>query len=283
MSIILSFSYPLGDSSSELISEPLDPQITTLDQASNALPAGPYTTFRTYQKTNALYLDEHFQRIEDSAEQVGQPVKLDIPTLRSNIRKALEKFTAPEARVRLTVPLDSAPKRMHIFVSALSVPTQAQRHQGVAVITANFQRDLPSAKLSNFIQNSQNLRERLKEGYEEILMVDADNQILEGLTSNFYTVMNGVIQTAGTDVLPGITRQIVLQIATEEGFAVKLDAPRLTEVIEFNEAFITSSSRSILPVTEINHQAVGGGEPGPVTRRFMELYEMKVAAKIEPI
>ncbi|HWR65593.1 MAG TPA: aminotransferase class IV [Bellilinea sp.] len=283
MTTILSFSYPLDDSSTELLVETISPQITTLDQASNALPAGPYTTFRTYQKTSALHLDDHFQRIEDSAKLAGQPVSLDARTLRRHIRTALERFPAPEARIRLTVPLDSSPKRMYIFVSALSVPTQSQRDRGVAVITADFQREMPSAKLSNFIQNSQTLRERLKEGYEEILMVDDQKNILEGLTSNFYAVEHGVIQTAGTDVLPGITRQIVLQIAVEEGFAVELVAPRLDEIVEFTETFITSSSRGILPVTEINHQAVGSGQPGPVTRRFMELYELRVAAHIEPI
>lgn len=283
MTTILSFSYPLDDSSTELSVEAMSPDITTLDQASNALPAGPYTTFRTYQKTSALYLDEHFQRIEDSAELARQPVKLDTRTLRHHIRTALEKYPAPEARVRLTLPMDASPKRMYIFVSALSVPTQSQREKGVAVITADFQREMPSAKLSNFIQTSQSLRERLKEGYEEILMVDDQKNILEGLTSNFYALEHGVIQTAGKDVLPGITRQIALQIAVEEGFAVEMVAPRLTEIAEFTETFITSSSRGILPVTEINHEAIGSGQPGPVTRRFMELYELKVAAHIEPI
>jgi len=283
MATILSFSYPLDDSTIDLTSEILDPEILTLDQASNALPAGAYTTFRTYQRNKALFLEEHFQRLEASAALAGQAIRLDIPALRRHIRTALEKFSAPEARVRLTIPLDSFLKRMYIFVSALSVPTPAQRERGVTVITADFQRELPAAKLSNFIQSSQPLRDRLKEGYEEILMVDDHNNILEGLTSNFYAVTNGVILTAGSGVLSGITRQIVLQIAAEEGYSIELVSPKLADFANFSETFITSSSRGVLPVTEINYHAVGSGQPGQITRSLMELYERRVAAEIEPI
>jgi len=283
MANILSFSYPLDDSTIDLTSEILDPEILTLDQASNALPAGAYTTFRTYQRNKALFLEEHFQRLEASAALAGQAIRLDIPALRRHIRTALEKFSAPEARVRLTIPLDSFLKRMYIFVSALSVPTPAQRERGVTVITADFQRELPAAKLSNFIQSSQPLRDRLKEGYEEILMVDDHNNILEGLTSNFYAVTNGVILTAGSGVLSGITRQIVLQIAAEEGYSIELVSPKLADFANFSETFITSSSRGVLPVTEINCHAVGSGQPGQITRSLMELYERRVAAEIEPI
>lgn len=283
MANILSFSYPLDDSTIDLTSEILDPEILTLDQASNALPAGAYTTFRTYQRNKALFLEEHFQRLEASAALAGQAIRLDIPALRRHIRTALEKFSAPEARVRLTIPLDSFLKRMYIFVSALSVPTPAQRERGVTVITADFQRELPAAKLSNFIQSSQPLRDRLKEGYEEILMVDDHNNILEGLTSNFYAVTNGVILTAGSGVLSGITRQIVLQIAAEEGYSIELVSPKLADFANFSETFITSSSRGVLPVTEINYHAVGSGQPGQITRSLMELYERRVAAEIEPI
>ena len=283
MATILSFSYPLDDSTIDLTSEILDPEILTLDQASNALPAGAYTTFRTYQRTKALFLEEHFQRLEASAALAGQAIRLDIPALRRHIRTALEKFSAPEARVRLTIPLDSFLKRMYIFVCALSVPTPAQRERGVTVITADFQRELPAAKLSNFIQSSQPLRDRLKEGYEEILMVDDHNNILEGLTSNFYAVTNGVILTAGSGVLSGITRQIVLQIAAEEGYSIELVSPKLADFANFSETFITSSSRGVLPVTEINCHAVGSGQPGQITRSLMELYERRVAAEIEPI
>jgi len=283
MATILSFSFPIDDDSSELTTEPLDPEITTLDQASNTIPPGAYTTFRTYPHAKALFLNEHFLRLEESAALAGHPLQLNIPQIRNHIRTALEQFPEPEARIRITIPFGLSHTRIYIFISALSVPTAVQKNRGVAVITADFQRQLPSAKLSNFIQTSQSLRNLLKEGYEEILMVDNRKNILEGLTSNFYVVMGGGILTAASGVLSGITRQMVLQLAREAGYSTSLESPKLDEIQKFDEAFITSTSRGVLPVTEINHQPISGGKPGMVTRHLMDLYDRKVIEEIEPI
>lgn len=283
MATILSFSFPIGDSLANLRDEPVNPEVTTLDEASGTLPPGAYTTFRTYPNLKVLFLNDHFRRLEESSALAGHPIHLDIPPIRKHLRSVLLHFPEPQARVRLTIPFDPSPDRLFIFVSALSVPTQAQKDHGVAVITAPFQRTLPSAKLSAFIQSSQPLRSRLKEGYEEVLMVDDRLNILEGLTSNFYAVTDGVLLTAAEGVLSGITRQTVLQLARAAGIKISLESPKLNELRHFDEAFITSTSRGVLPVTEIDHQSVGIGIPGLVTKHLMDLYDRKVAAEIEPI
>lgn len=114
-------------------------------------------------------------------------------------------------------------------------------------------------------------------------MVDERNHLLEGLTSNFYAVMDGIIYTAGAGVLHGITRQVVLKIARSAGFRITLTSPDMNDFARFSEAFITSSSRGVLPVTEIDNQPVGSGNIGNVTRKLMDLYDKHVLAEIEPI
>jgi branched-chain amino acid aminotransferase len=146
-----------------------------------------------------------------------------------------------------------------------------------------MQRSNPAAKLSNFIQSSHQARQRLLEGFEEVLMVDDSENILEGLTSNFYAVMDGEIWTAGQEVLLGITRQMVLLLAHEAGFKVQLKAPKLSDLPRFTEAFITSTSRAVLPVTEIDFKPVGNGSPGSIAKKLMQLYDQKIMAEIEPI
>ncbi|MFA5836465.1 MAG: aminotransferase class IV [Bellilinea sp.] len=283
MAPILSFSYLNGDYSSSFVSNPLESDIITLDQASNLLPAGAYTTFRTYQKYFALHLNDHLRRLETSSKLGGHPIRLDADQLRRNLRVALTQYPGSEARVRLTIPFGLDYETIYVHVGALFVPTAAQRANGVKTITAQMQRNNPSAKLSNFIQSSQEARQRLQEGFEEILMVDESGNILEGLTSNFYAVMDGEIWTAGQGVLSGITRQIVLLLAEDAGYPVQMDAPKLSNLIRFTETFITSTSRAVLPVTEINHEPVGDGKPGPITRKLMQIYEQKVLAEVEPI
>ena len=283
MAPILSFSYLNGDYSSSFVSNPLESDIITLDQASNLLPAGAYTTFRTYPKYFALHLNDHLRRLETSSKLGGHPIRLDADQLRRNLRVALTQYPGSEARVRLTIPFGLDYETIYVHVGALFVPTAAQRANGVKTITAQMQRNNPSAKLSNFIQSSQEARQRLQEGFEEILMVDESGNILEGLTSNFYAVMDGEIWTAGQGVLSGITRQIVLLLAEDAGYPVQMDAPKLSNLIRFTETFITSTSRAVLPVTEINHEPVGDGKPGPITRKLMQIYEQKVLAEVEPI
>ena len=283
MAPILSFCYLNGDYSSSLVSNPLESDVTTLDQASNLLPAGAYTTFRTYQKYFVLHLNDHLRRLETSSNLGGHPIRLDTDQLRRNLRVALTQYPGSEARVRLTIPFGLDDETIYIHVGALSVPTAVQRANGVKTITAQMQRNNPAAKLSNFIQSSQEARQRLQEGFEEILMVDESGNILEGLTSNFYAVMDGEIWTAGQGVLSGITRQIVLLLAEDAGYPVQLEAPKLSNLLSFTEAFITSTSRAVLPVTEIDHEAVGDGKLGPITRKLMQIYDQKVMAEIEPI
>ncbi|MHB0987770.1 MAG: aminotransferase class IV [Bellilinea sp.] len=283
MASILSFRYLNGDYSSSLVSNPLESDITTLDQASNLLPAGAYTTFRTYQKYSALHLNDHLRRLETSAGLAGHPIRLDTDQLRRNLRVALTQYPGSEARVRLTIPFGLDAETIYIHVDALSVPTAVQYANGVKTLTAQMQRNNPSAKLSNFIQSSREARRRLPEGFEEIFMVDERGNILEGLTSNFYAVMGGEIWTAGQGMLSGITRQIVLLLAEDAGCPVHLEAPELSNLFCFAEAFITSTSRAVLPVTEIDYEPVGDGKPGPITRKLMQMYDKKVMAEIEPI
>ncbi|TDA64882.1 MAG: hypothetical protein D9V45_09720 [Chloroflexi bacterium] len=283
MAPILSFCYLNGDYSSGLASNPLDSDITTLDHASNRLPAGAYTTFRTYQKYSALHLNDHIRRLEGSAGLAGYPIKLDTDQLRRNLRAALSQFSGSDARVRLTLPFGLEPETIYIHVDALSVPTAAQYDNGVKTITARMQRSNPAAKLSNFIQSSHQARQRLLEGFEEVLMVDDSENILEGLTSNFYAVMDGEIWTAGQEVLLGITRQMVLLLAHEAGFKVQLKAPKLSDLPRFTEAFITSTSRAVLSVTEIDFKPVGNGSPASIAKKLMQLYDQKIMAEIEPI
>ncbi len=283
MASILSFSYQNGDFNSGLISNPVEKTTTTLDQASNLLPPGAYTTFRTYQKSYTLRLSEHLARLEDSAKVAGLPIRLDTDQLRHNLRAALKQFPGTEARVRLTIPFGLGNETIYIFIGALSVPTPAQRTNGVKTITSILHRDNPSAKLSYFIQSSQDVRRQLLDGYEEVLMVDEKGSLLEGLTSNFYAVRDRELWTAGEGMLSGITRRMVLQLAREAGILIKLEAPKLADFSSFTEAFITSTSRAVLPVTEINHEPVGDGKPGPITRALMDLYDQKVLSEIELI
>jgi len=283
MSSILSFSIPIHSLNPRLEPYSLDPGVSTLDQASGTLPEGAYTTFRTYPNRMALQLEDHFKRLEYSTRLAGYSLKLDRSSLRNCIRTALDAFPASIARVRIVIPFSPDLERLYIFVGALSVPDDYDRRNGVRVTTRQFQRSTPGAKLTGFIQATKQIREHLPSGIEEIIMLDDQHRFLEGLTSNFFAVINGEIWTAGEGVLSGITRQFVLEIAQNAGIRVNFSPPSQASISEFEEAFITSTSRAVLPVTEIDGISIGSGIPGPITTELMEQFNNRVENETEPI
>lgn len=283
MSLILSFCYTNGEPNSKVNLVSFDQEIHSLDQAAMLIPEGAYTTFRTYPNYSVLHLDDHFRRLEESSRLAGYPIALDTTQLRANLRLALQQFSAEMARVRIMIPFSKQGRLIYLFIGALTVPTELQRSRGVKIISREYHRAQPTAKLTGFISSTQELREILNGGIEEVIMVDENRRILEGLTSNFYAVMDGIIHTAGEGVLPGITRQMVLDIARSEGIQIDLSTPRLDEIAHFDEAFITSTSRSVLPVVEIDSRPVGSGQPGLITRRLMDCYDRVVLAEAQPI
>lgn len=283
MPAILTFRYKNGDRKSELEPVLLPSVVETLDQASGLLPDGAYTTFRTYPGYSALHLEDHFQRLEHSSRLAGYSLILDTDQVRLNVRQVLRHFSGDIARVRVVIPFNVQIPVVYIFVGALSVPTRGQYEQGVDVISRKFSRTQPDAKLTGFIASSRDLRKELVGGIEEIIMVDDQGKMLEGLSSNFFAVIDGEIHTADQGALPGITRQIVLETARDEGVQVRLLPPSLAQIDHFSEAFITSTSRAVLPVKSIDSRVIGSGTPGEITRRIMEKYNQRVMAEIQPI
>jgi len=114
-----------------------------------------------------------------------------------------------------------------------------------------------------------------------------DGNILEGMTSNFFYVGQVVnlryIGTARDDILLGITRATVLEIAQGRGLEVTYQPLQRNQLSDIPEAFITSSSRGIVPVVKIDDVTIGQGRPGPITKDLMSAYEAYVTEKAEPI
>jgi hypothetical protein len=114
----------------------------------------------------------------------------------------------------------------------------------------------------------------------EYLLVSADGLILEGTGTNFWSMRDGVVYTAGEGVLEGITRKILLALIREEGIPLRLDAVRMDEVPGLDEAALSGSSRAFLPIVDIAGQVVGDGRPGPLSRRILAAYNAYLVRNI---
>ncbi len=249
------------------------PVAASLNEASALLPAGSYTTLRTYGGRRLLRLAQHVIRLSLSLK---VPVALDEERARRLLRAALDRFTGgPEARLRLTF----APPRLFVSIEPFTPFPDALYAEGVRCATVGVHREHPLAKSTSFIAAAGSAVASLPAGIHEGLMV-SDGRIREGLSSNFFASASGVLWTDEGHVLPGVTRAIVLELA--EGVAeVRREAPALADVGSFAEAFLTSVSREVLPVVEIDGRAIGGGRPGPISRALRQRFVDVVSREAE--
>jgi branched-chain amino acid aminotransferase len=255
----------------------------SFDHVSAVLPQGVYTSFRTYQHFLVLHMPDHFRRLIDGAASLGSPINLDGDCLRQNLRAILAKLDGDDFRIRLSVDLENQPGDVYILVEALAIPPQNAYQLGVKTLVRPFERDTPETKYTRFIINSSPYRGLISKEINEVLLFNPLGQILEGLSSNFYGVVNSTLFTAGNGILPGITRSIVLEEAHKEGINVILEPIQLDTIQNLKEAFLTSTSRAVLPVIRIEDQTIGDGQPGEISRKLGKLYEHRIQREVESI
>jgi branched-chain amino acid aminotransferase len=248
----------------------------TLADASARLPRGAYSTLRTYGGRGIVRFEAHLRRLEGSAGQAGRRATIDPGAARRLVRDAVRAGCHPESRLRLTF----APPRLFASVEAFVPPPPSSYRHGISCVTLSLHRDQPRVKDTGFIPTARRVYDGLPPGVDEGLLVSEDGEILEGLSSNFFVLLDGSLHTEEERVLPGITRALVLEVAAAR-HPVVYRAARRSELPCLEEAFITSASREVLPVVRIDGEPVGDGGVGPHTRAIMEGFAALVRKEVE--
>jgi len=280
---------------------------STLDGMTAALPVGFYTTFSTLAAgTKVLGLQAHLDRLFVPAKDIGLKPAVDEKFLRAKIAEIAQINLPHESRVRLILTKDEG--RVYVAFQPFIAPPREIYENGVHVITSDVSRTDPRIKGTDFISKSAEQRKLVKGDVYEILLVH-NGKILEGMTSNFYAVQYVIarrsetttkqssgsgglllrlsarndikIITARSGILLGVTRRAVLRLARGEGMSIEYRAPRVDE--NFDEAFLTSSSRGVVPIVKINDQPVGQGTAGAWAKTLSLAYQAYVEERSEKI
>jgi branched-chain amino acid aminotransferase len=148
------------------------------------------------------------------------------------------------------------------------------------VTLPRLHRDHPHVKDTRFIPSARRAYAGLPPGIEEGLLLSDTGAILEGLSSNFFAVLDGALRTDEEHVLAGITRALVLDAAQPLAPVVR-QAVRRDDLRRVEEAFITSASRGVLPVVRIDDEPVGAGRVGGLTRAVTDAYAVLVAGETD--
>lgn len=276
---------------------PLKFHASTLDELTGRLSDGFYTTFSTLQGgLRVLGLQAHLDRLYKPARAMHLKPSVAEADLRKQIADLAHSLLPRESRIRLILTKDTG--NVYIGIQPLIPIAPEVYRDGVHVITAEMVRHDPRIKGTDFITQSAEQRKLVKGDVYEILMVK-NGQILEGMTSNFYVIhsviasraldpavkqapkADATLVTAQRGILLGVTRRAVLRLARGEGMSIEYRSPQVDE--NFNEAFLTSSSRGVVPIVMIDGKPVGQGRVGAWTKTLSLAYQAYVEKRSEAI
>jgi branched-chain amino acid aminotransferase len=264
---------------------PADRAAVPVDNLGLLQGVGAYETLRTYGG-RPFRLSEHLCRLRGSLDFLGlRPAESD-HQIAEIVTRLVEGNGVPDARIRITVAagVDADPPPAILIVTAVRLkPYAAENYsRGAAVVIAAAQAKVrdPMAihKMTSRVKLFLARREARRVGAVEAILLNTEGRVAEGAGSNVFIVRGSRVITPPPEegLLPGIARAAVLEMA---GDVVERPVTR-DELLAADEVFLTNSIMEVMPVVSIDGQAVGGGRPGPVTRRLAEAYKALVAREM---
>lgn len=235
---------------------------------------GVFDFFRTCNHI-PLFLDDYLDRFYNSAEQL----RLEVPCGRKDLKKVIfemidkNKIATSGFKLILTggYSLDGFEPGMPNFIitqQPVEITSQEKFEMGIKIILHEYLRDLASVKSINYLMAIY-LRDKLVSHNADDVLYYKDDQVFEFPRSNVFVVTkDGKVITPGENVLHGITRKKVLEIAGKK-FKTEERVVTIDDLKNAVEVFLTSTTKRLLPVLQINGHVVGDGKPGKITR---ELY-----------
>jgi branched-chain amino acid aminotransferase len=166
-----------------------------------------------------------------------------------------------------------------IIVKPFEAPKPEAYEEGVLVALVSIVRNHPGSvnpliKSNNLLNNALAMQEAGRRGAFEGVMRNYRGELSECTTSNVFVVKNGQALTPplASGLLAGITREFVFELGRAEGIPVRDAVLRDNDLFDADEAFLTSTTRELLPITRVDDRVIGNGRPGPVTRKLLEAF-----------
>src|SRR3989449_6578886 len=260
---------------------------------------GVYETLRTYNGQPFLF-ERHMQRLRRSAGMLALSVPLDDAAIDARFRetmRAAKLGDAPdrEAYIRILVtrgigeltydPAATPNPSIVVIVKPHVAPSREVFERGVTVSLVPIVRNHPGSvnpliKSNNLLNNALAMQEAFRRGGFEGVMRNYKGELAECTQSNLFIVKNGAAQTPPIDagLLPGITREFLFEVGREIGIEVREAVLRDDDLFGADEAFLTSTTRELVPIVHVDEKRIGAGLPGPITLALLDGYRRKAEA-----
>ncbi len=252
-----------------------------------------YEVTRTYNGKVFLW-DEHYDRLQSSASKIGMHLPFSKEFLKQEIERTHKELRKKEVFIRVIVtrgeggfsmdPTTLTDNNLIIMVKEMTNYPEVWYRDGVHVIIASTHRTDkdsldPNIKSGNYLNNVMAYMEAAKQHVYDAIMLNSDGYVTEATTSNLWIVKNGEVMTPPlkAGILEGITRRTILMLASNNKIKTVQRNFYPDEMINADECFLTSSTKEIIPITQIDGAPVGGGTPGAVTKSLHQFYKQFVA------
>jgi branched-chain amino acid aminotransferase len=264
---------------------------------------GVYEVCRTYGGRVRL-LPRHLARLRASAGLIALPVPFDDAALGARIDETLTaaglkpwQDGVPDAYVRLLLTRGvgelsydprACPTPSLVIIARPHIPPPARVYEaGVEVALVDIERNRrealnPQIKSNNLLNNALAMQQALARGAFEAVMRNHEGHLAECSQSNLFVITDGRVRTPpiGEGLLPGITRAFVLELCSALGIAAEQCVLDDEGLFHADEAFLTSTTREIVPIVRVDGRAIGSGSPGPVTQRLLDTFRQRVATAV---
>ncbi|MBE9564995.1 MAG: aminotransferase class IV [Proteobacteria bacterium] len=241
-----------------------------------------------------LRADEHLDRLQNSLNRISLLNPHSKDDWLEMFSKLLEKNTGHDRAIYLQISRGAYVKRdlstqknsdtpesqltpPTIFSMVLQVtpPDIEIVSAGISVITVDdFRWNACDIKSTSLVANVMLKQQASDAGVEDAILIK-NGRVTEGTASNVFLIKNGVLVTppTGKQLLPGITRDLVIEIAKNNAILVEEREIQQSELNDADEIWMTSSTREVAPVIKLNGEVVGSGVAGEMWKRMMDLYQ----------
>jgi len=234
-------------------------------------------------------LDAHLERFYQSAAVYELPIPYAIEQLADATLDLVRANKMENAYLRPIAFFDASTlavwtKECPVTVAIAGFPTTkylANADQGVRVTVSSI-RKYPSNAIpatakacGQYINSARAVQEAQRKGFDEAILLNQRGEVSEGSGENIFVVKNGVIATndASADILMGVTRDTMLQIARDLGIKTEVRAITVGDLMTADELFFSGTAVEVTPIREVDGHVVGGGKPGAVTLRMQQTFE----------
>jgi branched-chain amino acid aminotransferase len=252
--------------------------------------------YKTANGTAIFRLKEHTNRLFNSAHILGMKMPYSKEELMEAQKAAVRENNLESAYMRPmafygaeAMGISAKTLSTHVIVAAWkwgAYMGQDALDHGIRVKTSSFSRHhvnitMCKAKANgNYMNSILAHQEASMDGYDEALLLDVDGFVAEGSGENVFIVRNGTLYTPDlTSALEGITRDTIVQLATEIGLQIVEKRITRDEVYTADEAFFTGTAAEVTPIRELDHRNIGNGTAGPITKQLQKMYFDVVTGK----